>query len=199
MEPTQARDPALLQHYEGLVIKTSVRYKGIKRYDTDEVRQLLRVKVWEALLAWDPENPKTQRRIQRGLKSEVELRDAWVYGCLANKMKDLLKRDRERELLIEDQLETDSTFERRYLYTEADTEISRASESRPLVPNTLTSNERYVLACMYNGHNGPETAERLGLTRAQVAMAVRSIREKMRDWKPTTPRPSVSPTPAVAA
>jgi RNA polymerase sigma factor (sigma-70 family) len=194
LERREAENPELLAHYEGLVIATSRKYEGIKRYDAEEVRQLLRVRVWKALLAWDPDEPRTRKR-RRGGKTIAELRDAYVYGCIANQMKDLLKRDRERDLLMEDVAENDPTFERRYLHVDFDD----SSVAHPLVPNTLSLDERYVLVCAYNGYNGPETAERLGMTRAQVAMHVREIREKMRDWKPKkTPGSDVTPTPARA-
>lgn len=206
MDRLAAENPALLAHYEGLVIKTSThrRYEGIKRWDREEVRQLLRLRVWKALLAWDPKEPRTRKRLLEG-KTEEQLRDAYVFGCVTNQMKDLLKRDRERDLLVEDFLDTDrgedgqwegaaARFERRYLSVETD---AIEAVAVPLIPNTLTSDERYVLLCAYNGYNGPETAERLGMTRGQVAMHIREIREKMRDWRPKKSA-EVTKTPALA-
>lgn len=195
----EAENPRLLAHYEGLVIKTSThrKYEGIKRWDREEVRQLLRIRVWKALLAWDPEEPRTRARLREG-KTEEQLRDAYVFGCVTNQMKDLLKRDRERDLLVEDLVEGDPTFEARYLHSEFEA-TTKAVVAAPLIPNTLTSDERFVLLCAYNGYNGPETAERLGMTRGQVAMHIREIREKMRDWKPKKSAEVDSSTPARVA
>lgn len=195
----EAENPALLAHYEGLVIRTSThrKYEGIKRWDREEVRQLLRLRVWKALLAWDPAEPRTLRRRREG-KAEAELRDAYVFGCVTNQMKDLLKRDRDRDLLVEDLTLNDPTFEARYLHSEFEA-TTKAATSAPLIPNTLNHDERLVLLCAYNGYNGPQSAERLGMTRGQVAMHVREIREKMRDWRPKkTPDPEVTPDPARA-
>jgi DNA-directed RNA polymerase specialized sigma24 family protein len=196
LDRVEAENPTLLAHYEGLVIKTSThrKYEGIKRWDTEEVRQLLRIRVWKALLAWDPAEPRTRQRLAEG-KTEQQLRDAYVFGCVTNQMKDLLKRDRERDLFVEDLSENDPTFEARYLHSEFEA-TTKAVTSAPLIPNTLTSDERYVLLCLYNGYNGPQTAERLGLTRGQVAMHIREIREKMRDWKPKKSA-EVAKTPAL--
>lgn len=199
MDRIEAENPTLLAHYEGLVIRTSThrKYEGIKRWDREEVRQLLRLRVWKALLAWDPAEPRTLRRRQEG-KAEGELRDAYVFGCVTNQMKDLLKRDRERDLLVEDLALNDPTFEARYLHSEFEA-TTKAATSAPLIPNTLNHDERLVLLCAYNGYNGPQSAERLGMTRGQVAMHVREIREKMRDWRPKkTPKPDVTPTRARA-
>lgn len=182
-------------------------YDGILgRHDVEEVQQVLRVRVWKALLAWNPMEPRTLKRLRRGDRTEVELRDAFVFGCVRNQMKDLVKRDRDRDLLIEDIApavanERDK-FETRYLVVEHHETYRAVEESAPLVPNTLSHDERLILACMYLGYNGPETAERLGVPRPKVANAVRSIREKMRDWRPEEepslpPEPSLSPTPAV--
>lgn len=212
MEPTQAEDPTLLASYEGLVISTSNRFDGIKRYDTEEVRQVLRVRVWKALLAWDPMESRTRKRILAGKKTEAELRDAFVYGCIRNQVVDLLKRDKDQDLLIEDIAPSNlanerDKFEVRYFTADAAEVYGGVEESAPLVPNTLNQDERLVLACAYQGYNGPETAERLEMSRPKVANVMRSIREKMRDWRPKPPKeegadepePSVSPAPAVVA
>lgn len=199
MDRIEAENPALLAHYEGLVIRTSThrKYEGIKRWEREEVRQLLRIRVWKALLAWDPAEPRTRQRLTEG-KTITQLRDAYVFGCVTNQMKDLLKRDRERDLLTEDLAESDPTFEARYLHSEFEA-TTKAVVEGPLIPNTLTPDERLVLLCAYNGYNGPESAERLDMTRGQVAMHIREIREKMRDWKPKkTPDTDVTPSPARA-
>lgn len=193
MEPTQAGNPdALLGRYEGLVLKTGSMYCGIiERMDFEDICQVLRVRVWKALEAWDPMNPKTRKRLLGGKKTEEELRDAFVFGCVRNQVKDLLKRNPPRDLLFED-LAPDTSdvalrdrFELRYLSDDPDLIFSEAEDSAPLVPNTLNRNERLVLACAYLGYNGPETAERIGIDKRRIASIMRSLREKMSDWRPT--------------
>lgn len=202
MEPTQAADPNLLAHFEGLVHATSrklklnsnEKWKPVKRYDVEELQQILRVKVWKALLAFEPQRYPRQRRLKA--------MESYVYGCIANEVKDLLKRDREPLPLIEDIALAESPmsdpesasdrFEFRYMGTEDDAFDEVERDSAPLVPNTLSLDERSVLALKYLGYTGPEMAERLGMTRSQVAAAIKDIREKMEDWRPKS---AVAPTP----
>lgn len=208
MEPTQAADPTLLAHFEGLVratsrmLKEGVRWKTVKRYDREELEQILRVKVWKALLAFDPSRYPRERRIKA--------MESYVYGCVANEVKDLLKRDREPAPLIEDIATAESPmsehemacdrFEFKYMGVEEDAFAEVEASSAPLVPNTLTLDERSVLALRYLGYTGTEAAERLGMTRSQVDAALRSVRGKMGDWrpKPASPGPErdLSPAPA---
>lgn len=187
MEPTQAADPALLAHYEGLVIKTSSMYVGIlKRYDFEDICQVLRVKVWKSLLRFEPGRYPPER---------VEMaRDSFIFGCVRNEVKDLVKRNKEQPLLIEDIAPSRSSqtqgprdaFEQQYLQVRSEEVFGEVEDSDPLVPNTLNHNERLVLLCMYLGYSQPEIAIRIGLERRKVATAVRNIRKKMQDWAPQT-------------
>jgi DNA-directed RNA polymerase specialized sigma24 family protein len=172
-------------------LKTASMYVGIiERMDFEDVCQVLRVRVWKALEAWDPTNQKTRKRLRSG-KSEEELRDAFVFGCVRNQVKDLLKRNPPRDLLIEDvapdteDVALRDRFELRYLTDDPDLIFREAEDSTPLVPNTLNRNERLVLACAYLGYNGPETAERIGIDKRRIASIMRSLREKMSDWRPS--------------
>jgi RNA polymerase sigma factor (sigma-70 family) len=194
LEPTQAISPGLIERYEGLVVKTSSMYAGIiGRHDFDDIAQVLRVKVWRALEAWDPEEPRTKKKIAAGRKTEEQLRDAFVFGCVRNQVKDLLKRNKQDDLFIEDlsapvggqhPSPTSDRFELRYLIDDPDSVFRDAEDSAPLIPNTLNDNERLVLACAYAGLNGPETASRIGMSKGRVASVMRSLREKLGDWRP---------------
>lgn len=192
MEPTQAAQPGLIERYEGLVIKTSSMYVDIiGRHDFDDIAQVLRVKVWKALEAWDPEEPRTRKRIASGQKTEEQLRDAFVFGCVRNQVKDLLKRNKDDDLFIEDMSapagenqRTVDRFELHYLIDDPDLVFHEAEDSAPLIPNTLNHNERLVLTCAYAGLNGPETAARIGMSKGRVASVMRSLREKLGDWRP---------------
>lgn len=162
------------------------------------------MKVWSALLAFDPKSAIAIKRRREGKSIEKQM-DSFVFGAVYNQKRDLFKRNPEGMLLIDDIADTEPAQERfifRYMMAEEDQVFGAAEESDPLVPNTLTHDERRVLACAYLGHNGPQTAKRLDLSRSQVAAALRGIREKMRDWKPpgeAEPEPSaMSPTPVPA-
>jgi DNA-directed RNA polymerase specialized sigma24 family protein len=55
----------------------------------------------------------------------------------------------------------------------------------------LTALERGVLALLYEGYKQREVALRLGVPRGEVERAVKAIRSKMGDWRPSgaeTPR-----------
>lgn len=191
VEPTHSVNPALLERYEGLVKKTSSMYVGIiRQMDFEDICQVMRLRVWKALEAWDPNNAKTKKKLAAG-KSERELRDAFIFGCVRNQAKDLVKRNKTQDLYIDDLAgQTDDgdllrdRFEFRYLQEDAELVFQEAEEADPLIPNTLSHNERLVLICAYLNYNGPETAERLGIGRRQVASTMRTLREKMSDWRP---------------
>lgn len=205
MEATQTVDPTVLASYEGLVIKTASRNaRFLKSMEFEDICQVIRVKVWKSLLLWDPTEPRTKAKIRRGA-SEDKLRDGYVFGNVRNLVKDLLKMNsREmKALLIEDIAPDNSAvrgggnrdrFEEQYLSTDAEEVFQAVEETDPLIPSTLNHNERLVLACMYLGYNGPETAQRLAMDRRKVATATRNIRRKMADWKP-----SAESTPASSA
>jgi DNA-directed RNA polymerase specialized sigma24 family protein len=166
-------------------------YDGIvKQMDFDDICQVLRVRVWRALDAWDPEEPRTRARLAGG-KTEVELRDAFVFGCVRNQVKDLLKRNKTQDLYIDDVAPDDGDvamrdqFEHRYMSDDPELIFQEAEESDPLIPNTLNHNERLVLICAYRGFNGPETAALIGIEKRKIASIMRSLREKMSDWRPS--------------
>jgi RNA polymerase sigma factor (sigma-70 family) len=204
LEPTLAADPKLLERYEGLVIKTSSMYVGIiRQMEFEDICQILRVKVWRSLEKFEPGRYPLDRR-------QLAM-DSFIFGCVRNQVKDLLKRNKTQDLYIDDLAPSDGgrvgsggpdgatrdRFEFRYLQADRDQVFQGAEESDPLIPNTLNDNERLVLVCLYRGYNGPETAERLGIGRRQVAAILRTLREKMGDWKPNdgTEEDELSPAP----
>jgi len=200
MDHAEAADSVLLSHYEGLVRTTSARYVGQVLYDFDDICQIFRVKVWKALQAWDPNNPTIRRKIAEG-KTEIELRDRFVFMCVRNQGKDLVKRRKPETdpLFIEDFAQNERNgahgegagsasrdrFESRYLCAEEDEVFGEIDGEDILLPSSLTSDERRVLACMYLHYSQPEIALRLGLKPKKVSAAVKAIREKLSDLKPT--------------
>lgn len=201
MDHAEAANPTLLAHYEGLVMKTSARYVGKTLHDFDDLCQIFRVKIWKALLAWDPRNPKVLERMRKEGKTEEELRDLYVFMCVRNQGKDLVKRRKpERDpLFIEDfahqsersvngngrESNMRDVFDARYLAL-AEEEVFGHMDGDVLLPGDLTPDERRVLVCMYLDYTQPETALRLGLPSKKVSAAVRSIKTKMKELAPSS-------------
>ncbi len=204
MDPVEAADSTLLSHYEGLVRTTSSRYVEKTTWDFDDLCQIFRIKAWKALLAWDPTHPRIQRKIKAG-KTEEELRDAFVFMCILNQGKDLVKRRKPENdpLFIEDLAHNsqgksglfDSRegtkrdwFESQYLCAD-ESEVFEAivGESQQLPDEVfdLSPDERQVLVCMYLQYSQPEIAMRLGMKPKKVSAAVKVIKQTFSHLKPT--------------
>jgi DNA-directed RNA polymerase specialized sigma24 family protein len=127
-----------LSDFEGLIFSTAVRYAPvIADEDVEDIKQILRVKVWQALQAYD-RTRSTQ---------DVE---AFVFGCMYNRVKDLLKAQERRndarngrQLYIEDQEER-GAFEAEYLAspTAAEDAGGPPRVDVPLVPRHRPHRER---------------------------------------------------------
>lgn len=161
--------------YEGLIYKHSLRILGKVDFDLDDIRQVYRMKAWYAINKWDP------------ARSRMTL-DAFVFGCLKNAEKDLLKRKRHGEVFIADQ----SARSRRTCEPRATHEdiFGDVDEGRPLVPNTLTAVELHVVVLLYRGYFQTEIAPKLGLAKTEMEATMRSIRAKMEDWRPNGEAPA---------
>jgi RNA polymerase sigma factor (sigma-70 family) len=200
MHLTDQEMTVALRHYEGLIRSTAllvVSQLGSRAEpgdDLEDVMQLLRVKVWQALRWFKPD-----RMPRKANEDAVQTRDRFVFMCLMNTKKDIAKRKRTAVLLIEDQAPARGgehedgprdAFEARYL-AESDEEIVRTP---PLVPNTLTGFERRVLVLLYGDYKQVEIARRLGASEREVSGAVRALRAKLADWQPA----GVAPAAAIA-
>lgn len=202
MDQAEAADSVLLAHYEGLVRKTAARYVGLTLHDYEDICQIFRIKVWKALLAWDPTDKRIVAKIEKG-QTESELRDRFVFMCVRNQGKDLVKRRKPETdpLFIEDftvnslssrdqhndanTTHWTTNFDSKYLSV-AEEEVFGVIEGEDIIlPPDLTPDERRVLVCMYLDYSQPETALRLGLTAKKVSAAAKSIREKLSDLKPS--------------
>jgi RNA polymerase sigma factor (sigma-70 family) len=179
MHLTDREMTARLRHYEGLIFTTAQRLVASGVLDeAEDIQQLLRVKAWKGLRAFDPSKA-------RGMTV-----DRYIFMVIRDQAKDIAKRKRVVVLLIEDQAPArgehrpeDSprdAFEARYL-AESDEEIVRTP---PLVPNTLTGLERRVLVLLYRDYKQVEIARRLACTERDVSGAVRALRAKLADWQP---------------
>lgn len=201
-----ADDPQLLAQFEGLIHSTAKMILPFVEEDFDDVVQQLRIKVWQALMKWDPKRAP-QLVAKYGL---AEARRRSVFAWVRNKVKDLVKRKKRGELSIEDLTAADSrgqhsgtrdAFEQRYQLS-TDDGYAGVEEEPPLIPSTLTLLERKVVCLLYSDYRQTEVARYLGLEKREVERHVRSIRDKMADWAPASaaePDPDSEPEPESAA
>ena len=181
--------PTDIAYYEGLIHKTASMYVRIVDDEFDDIVSVLRVKVWRALAAYDPAKVKTQT---------VE---KYVFMCLRNQCKDLVRKRRRPEVLMDD-LSPDGHDESpvgwmRQLATDHEQEYGHVEDEELLIPSTLTPLERRIVCWLYLDRTQKEVAGLLGLTRAEMERAVRTIRAKMADWRPSERRAPIAA--AVAA
>lgn len=202
--------PDTLNHYEGLVRTTASLYVTIMAagaMDFEDICQVLRVRVWKALEAFD------ERRLVGKAKACREgdhscrcPRCRFVFMCVRNQGKDLVKRGRDsrtiNDLHIEDVAPTINgngadrdAFELRYLSTDDEQVFMSVLEEPPIVPSTLSLDERRVLKMLFNDYRQAEIAPILRLSQSQVKTAVKGIRAKMADWCPSA---TETPVPLAA-
>lgn len=177
------KDPFQVEFYEGLVRKTSARYAPVVGEEFEDCCQILRIKCWRALESFDAS--KTDKPVQN-----------YVFSCVRNQVKDLLKRKRRDEVFIEDIAPSAyasdegrgagrERFEAKYLTETEDQAFAELLAETPLIPSTLSDTERKVLVCLYMEYQHREIASALSISMRAVAAAVRAIKEKMADWKPS--------------
>jgi RNA polymerase sigma factor (sigma-70 family) len=170
--------PTDILYYEGLIKKTASMCAPHVEIEFDDIVSIFRVKVWRALESFDP--ARSSMPVQR-----------YVFSCLKNQEKDLLKRRRRGELYLDDVSgapvasgDTDDAFEGHYFAVTADDVFAEVEAEPPLIPSTLTALERAIVVRLYAGRSQRETASALGLRRSDMERALRSVREKMGDWRP---------------
>lgn len=168
---------AELASYEGLVFRTAQMYAPMVQEDVDDIRQLLRIKVWQALSAYDP-------------AKATQTREKYVFMCVKNRVKDLLKKKKRPECFIEDEAPADRPISRERWELEnlsaAPDQVYGAVEDEGLpLPSTLTVFERRVLVLLVmDSYTQTEVAKILGVTRAKVRAAHAEVAVKMADWAP---------------
>lgn len=178
-----SKDPNQVEYYEGLVRKTASMYEGIVGEEFEDLAQIFRFKVWRALESYDP-------------KRATQTTQGYVFSCVRNQVKDLLKKKRHDDLYIEDiaplndldpagRTTARDHFESQYLSEREDEAFAEILKELPLIPSTLTVMERRVLVCLYLEYGQAEIAETLTLSRREVARRVKSIKDKMADWSPS--------------
>lgn len=186
-----------IRHYEGLVRKTAARYVAFVEEDFEDICAIFRSKVWKALVRFDPERSKMTQ-------------DTFVFSCIKNQGKDLVKgsrseaaKHRRRDTFIEDEAPSGAraandylrdSFEHQYLQLPSDAVYGRIDEGVLLLPSTLTETERLVVGLLYLDYMQSEAIVLLGISKGVMERTMRSIRDKMADW-----RPSASETAVVVA
>lgn len=168
--------PTDIAHYEGLVRKTASLYVAQVEMPYDDIVQVLRIKVWRALEAHDPSKVKTQTL------------EKFIFMCVKNQCKDLVRRRHRGEVFLEDLIphdHDDSPVEwMLQLATDHEQTFGGVEEDELLVPCTLTDLERRIIGWLYLDRTQKEVSAILDLTRAEMERAVKVIRQKMADWDP---------------
>jgi RNA polymerase sigma factor (sigma-70 family) len=155
-----------LADFEGLVFATAARYAPMLDDDIEDIQQLLRIKVWQALDAFDPS------------RTSVPLEN-FVFSCLRNRMKDMFKaQDRRNQKRGGHQLSDEVYF-------------TVEDEAAPL-PSTLNELEQQVVALLLLDFSQTEIARQLEVTRERVRSAHSAVKEKMADWHPGHAVPQVA-------
>lgn len=196
---TPENDPTQVQFYEGLVRKTAGRYQGVIQEEYEDLCAILRIKCWRALESFDP------------AKSRVPIQN-YVFSCMRNQVKDLLKRKKRNDLYIEEiapvspnprggqpRPSARDRFEERYSSAAEEEVFAEVLAETPLIPSTLTTLERGVVILLYLEYGQAQMAESLGVNKREIAKAVKGVKDKMSDWKPSsssTPTQRLVPAPA---
>jgi RNA polymerase sigma factor (sigma-70 family) len=195
MMPNEAK----LREYEGLIRCTAARYAPIlDEHDFDDVQQVLRLKVWRALAAYDP------RR-----SSQTE--QGFVFSCVTNQVKDLLKSSSRRnearggrQLYIEEERQvgpdgaSSTKFDTDYMSVTEDEVYAVVLDERVKLPSTVNQFERRVIALLLLDFNQTEIAAKLCVTRTKVRAAQAEIQVKMADWRPSSAERAVPSLQAAA-
>jgi DNA-directed RNA polymerase specialized sigma24 family protein len=211
---TEAEIEAVLPTFEGLVKTTAAQIEaGGVELDFDDIAQLVRIKVWHAVCKFNAERAADSKHLSRARdrhgRSPLQ---RYVFTCVANLRKDIEKRPRRYNSSI-DEIRGQSAFgvvadwfDLRYLSVEHEQVFWEVEDEPPALPATLTTQERLVVELRCNGRLFTEIDRELGLSRAQREEVVRSVREKLADWRPSDapervpmrPLPGVEPRSARA-
>jgi DNA-directed RNA polymerase specialized sigma24 family protein len=183
---------ASIPQFEGLLFATATKILEVRNeLERDEIQQRLRIKVWKGLKSYDA--ARATQPIRR-----------YVFSCVMNEKKDILKAYRRFDSYIEDVAPASDSgpdvgprdaFELRYLSIDAEQAFA-AVETRALeLPATLDPTERTVIGLLYEGWLQTEIRRELGISMRGLYEVLASLREKMADWRPTPSERPVPPLP----
>lgn len=196
--------------YEGLIFRHATRIAEIVEDDLDDIRQFYRVKAWRALESFDGSLSRSPTLSCRRPCADGDRcpRCKYVFMCLKNGEKDLLKKKRHNLAFIEDQAPTLSAsdgdgqrqsnwFEARFLSTDHEGVYGGIDEGKPLLPNTLTGLEVEVIVLLYRGYRQSEIAREMVLGKGEIERTMVAIRTKMMDWRPPSAEDGQAEVPEV--
>jgi DNA-directed RNA polymerase specialized sigma24 family protein len=203
-------DPRVLGSYEGLIFRTAqelrkplfLRREGKVsvlppvQMEHEDIEQVLRIKLWRALRAFQPERMRKRGETRR----EAEQR--YVFMCLTDQGKDLRKRRRVTDLYIEDVAPADmdadtagvqsrDRFEQRYLSSSEEEVYGDVEDPGFTMPATLTQLELEVVVLLAGNWKQAEVARKLSIEKREMEKLMRSVRAKLADWKPDVPGPQL--------
>jgi RNA polymerase sigma factor (sigma-70 family) len=181
---TPVGNPHTVEFYEGLCRKTAGRYAPYVEEDYEDIVQVLRIKVWQAIRAYNPQKAKQPI-------------DGFVFQCVVNRCKDLLRKKKRDELYIEDVAPNanivlagsggESTgdprdaFEARYLSEDAALAESLQDSIVELGLSELAHN---VAELLRDGYPRVEAIRRYTLTEGQMRSALDEIEAAVhRSWR----------------
>lgn len=172
-----------LPKFEGLIFTTATMIVGQVDLDLDDIRQRLRVKVWKSLRDFRRDRSRRSRR------TDDERLRSWVFSCVTDEKKDILKKRRDNWLYIEDEAPPSEghaegsprdTFEGRYMRVEDFT-----VEDTVTLPSTINEGERQVILLLYAGRSRAEAMVTLGLSKREIEATIKQVREKLADFVPS--------------
>ena len=167
-----------LAAYEGLVFKTAELFAAQVGYEREDMQQEIRIKIVKAKRVFDPTRSRMSER-------------AYVFGCVANLVKDMKKLAARRAACmrvehIEDhrarESGTLSHFE--FLYMRVTEEDAYTLLSQFVMPSSVTDAERQMIALLVCGFDQQEIGDLLGMPRHRVTASFKGVREKLADWQP---------------
>lgn len=189
-----------IKPYEGLVHKTAQMWAWAVGMEEEDLRQEIRLKVAQGLIAYNAS------------RSKLPLKN-YIFGIVRNRITDLQKAQCRRanygltfthiEAYADNSEYSADRLEFEYLTrTDHDQTYSQVDDVFEL-PATLTAQERCIVVLMGQEMRPSEIALRLGLASVEASRAIKVIKEKLADWRPTKvdviPDDSSLPVVAVAA
>jgi hypothetical protein len=152
-----------LEQFEGLLFRTTVLLMPYVEEDFDDVRQLLRIKVWRAYESYDSSRSK--------MTVKVFIEDLAPAAADASRPRGASATDR---------------FYAQYLAVSQELAFFDVEDEAPTLPNTLTETERQVIGFLLLDYTATEITRTLGVGPKRLRAIRDRIEEKMEDWRPNT-------------
>lgn len=161
-----------LEEYEGLVIATTRYWRHCITYDLadEDIQQELRMKVWRALLVFDP---------SRGYPEKNH-----VFGAVRNRIKDLIgKKRREKVEVLVSTFEPSSDFHESNNFFSGKLHKGHAKDYASIDDEKsdilfgLDEIDQWIGILMAQGYNAPEISREMGITVSAVRTGIARVRE----------------------